>query len=76
MMQKYGKIIHNIQRMLNLPQTEFDIIIGDSFEDEDENDLDGFGENCASPCISGCPKTDEELLALLEEPIYHSDTDV
>lgn len=74
MMQKYGKIIHNIQRMLNLPLTEFDIIIGDSFEDED--DFGDFGEHCASPRISGCPKTDEELLALLEEPIYYSDTDV
>lgn len=80
-MWDYGKIIHNIQRELRLPLTEFyDIIIGDE-DDDDEGDKDLDGEITvfdtdvydSSWDISGeigAPKTDEELLYELERPIY------
>lgn len=77
-MMKYGKIIHNLQRKLNLPLTEFDIIFFDSFEDESDDDDDGFddyGVHREVPRISNSPKTDQELLAEIEEPIYYSDTE-
>lgn len=38
MMRDYGLIIHNLQKKLDLPLTEFDIYIGDEYEeDEDES---------------------------------------
>ena len=45
MMQKYGGIIHNIQRMLKLPLTQFDIAIGDEYEDDNCDASDDDDDN-------------------------------
>ena len=74
MMQKYGRIIHNIQRKLKISLTEFDLIIGDEYKDENDDDDDDNNDYEGSRMLD-LPKTDEELLAELEEPIYYSDSD-
>jgi hypothetical protein len=74
MMQKYGRIIHSVQRKLRIPLTEFDLIIGEEYEDG--NDADDGSYSYEVPRIFDLPKNDEELLAELEEPIYYySDQD-
>lgn len=62
MMQKYGRIIHNIQRKLKISLTEFDLIIGDEYKDENDDDDDDNNDYEGSRMLD-LPKTDEELLA-------------
>jgi len=54
-----------------LALTEFDLVVGDEYY-EDKNDAD-VSDDYKGPRIFDLPKTDEELLAELEEPIYYSD---
>ena len=39
-MRKYGRIIHGIQRKLRISLTEFDLIIGDEYEEGNDVDDD------------------------------------
>ena len=72
MMQIYGRRIHNNQRKLGLSLTEFDLIIGDEYEDENDDDAD-YDDGYEGPRSDLPPKTDEELLAELDQPIYSSE---
>jgi hypothetical protein len=42
-MQEYGLIIHNLQKQLDLPLTDFDIYIGDEYDEGESKNKDGFG---------------------------------
>jgi hypothetical protein len=66
-MQKYGRIIHEIQKKLGIPLTEFNLILGDEYDDDDI-DYEGMDDFTDS---SSEHKSDEELLAELDEPIYY-----
>ena len=73
-MREYRRIIHDIQRKLKVPLSEFDIFIGDKYEEWD-NDNDNDGNDYEGTRGFASSKSDEELLAQLEEPIYYPDID-